>query len=119
MTVLCCVGLFGGFAVGQYLGGPWTVVAPAAGFGIGLFADMKLMRGMHGRSDAQHRSNEPHAANGDTVAQASACCRLAAGDARRSSWLARMVGERGKGQMTLAQIRKTYETDSGEPSHPA
>lgn len=45
--MLCCVGLFGGFAVGQYLGGPWTYIAPAAGFGIGLMADMKFMKGHH------------------------------------------------------------------------
>jgi len=46
--MLCCVGLIGGFAVGQSLGGPWTFIAPAAGFGIGLIADMKLMKGFHG-----------------------------------------------------------------------
>jgi hypothetical protein len=51
--MLCCVGLFGGYAVGQYLGGPWTVIAPAAGFGIGLVADMKLMKGHHKKGD-QH-----------------------------------------------------------------
>lgn len=51
--MLCCAGLIGGMVVGQYLGGPWTVIAPAAGFGIGLVADMKFMRGcqMHGRTD--------------------------------------------------------------------
>lgn len=46
--MLCCVGLFGGLYVGQTLGGPWTVVAPAAGFGLGLIGDMKYMRHMHG-----------------------------------------------------------------------
>lgn len=45
--MLCCVGMIGGVAVGQYLGGPWTFIAPAAGFGIGLTADMKLMKGCH------------------------------------------------------------------------
>ena len=45
--MLCCVGLIGGLAVGQSLGGPWTYIAPAAGFGIGLVADMKFMKGMH------------------------------------------------------------------------
>lgn len=44
--MLCCVGLIGGMAVGQSLGGPWTYIAPAAGFGIGLLADMKFMHGM-------------------------------------------------------------------------
>ena len=51
--MLCCVGLIGGFAVGQSLGGPWTIIAPAAGFGIGLVADMKLMKGHHKKGD-QH-----------------------------------------------------------------
>ncbi len=51
--MLCCVGLIGGFAVGQSLGGPWTIIAPAAGFGIGLVADMKLMKGLHKKGD-QH-----------------------------------------------------------------
>jgi len=39
--MLCCVGLLAGAAAGQYLGGPWTSIAPIAGFGIGLAADMK------------------------------------------------------------------------------
>ena len=51
--MLCCVGLIGGFAVGQSLGGPWTIIAPAAGFGIGLVADMKFMKGHHKKED-QH-----------------------------------------------------------------
>jgi len=51
--MLCCVGLIGGLAVGQSLGGPWTYIAPAAGFGIGLVADMKFMHGMHKKGDQQ------------------------------------------------------------------
>ena len=51
--MLCCVGLIGGMAVGQSLGGPWTFIAPAAGFGIGLIADMKFMHGHHKKQD-QH-----------------------------------------------------------------
>lgn len=51
--MLCCVGLIGGMAVGQSLGGPWAVIAPAAGFGIGLLADMKFMKGMHGKGHRQ------------------------------------------------------------------
>ena len=51
--MLCCVGLIGGFVVGQSLGGPWTVIAPAAGFGIGLAADLKFMKGHHHKGD-QH-----------------------------------------------------------------
>jgi len=46
--MLCCLGLFAGFALGSMLGGPWTFIAPAIGFGLGLLGDMKLMRGKHG-----------------------------------------------------------------------
>ena len=51
--MFCCVGLIGGIAVSQSLGGPWTYIAPAAGFGIGLVADMKFMHGMHKKRDQQ------------------------------------------------------------------
>jgi len=51
--MLCCVGLIGGYVVGQSLGGPWTIIAPAAGFGIGLAADMKFMKGHHKTRDQQ------------------------------------------------------------------
>lgn len=57
--MLCCAGLIGGVAVGQYLGGPWTLVAPAAGFGLGLWGDMKFMGRMHGRGHQHHRVTEP------------------------------------------------------------
>jgi len=60
--MLCCVGLFAGAAVGQSLGGPWTVIAPAAGFGIGFLADMKMMKGMHGHKPAQPPRAQPHGA---------------------------------------------------------
>jgi hypothetical protein len=50
--MLCCVGLFGGYYVGQSLGGHWTITAPAIGFGVGLVGDMKLMRGMHGQNSS-------------------------------------------------------------------
>ena len=49
--MLCCVGLIAGTAVGQSLSGPWTYIAPASGFGIGLIGDMKFMKGMHGRGN--------------------------------------------------------------------
>lgn len=49
--MLCCAGLIGGMAIGQSLGGPWTVIAPAAGFGMGLVGDMKFMKKMHHRGD--------------------------------------------------------------------
>jgi hypothetical protein len=48
--MLCCIGLLGGLSVGQSLGGHWTITAPAIGFGLGFYGDMKLMRGMHGRN---------------------------------------------------------------------
>lgn len=49
--MLCCAGLIGGLVVGQSLGGPWTIAAPAAGFAIGLAADMKFMKGHHRQPD--------------------------------------------------------------------
>jgi hypothetical protein len=56
--MLCCVGLFGGYYVGQSLGGHWTITAPAMGFGLGFIGDMKLMRGMHGKNspNSNHKS---------------------------------------------------------------
>ena len=56
--MLCCVGLFGGAYVGQSLGGHWTITAPAVGFALGLYGDMKLMRGMHGQKspNSNHKS---------------------------------------------------------------
>ncbi len=44
--MLCCIGLIGGLTVGQYFGGPWTFIAPATGFGVGLVGDMKFMHKM-------------------------------------------------------------------------
>jgi hypothetical protein len=55
--MLCCVGLFGGLYVGQSLGGHWTITAPAIGFGLGLFGDTKLMRGMHGHNTSNGDHN--------------------------------------------------------------
>lgn len=60
--MLCCVGLLGGLYVGQSLGGHWTVTAPAVGFGLGLYGDMKFMRGMHGKNSPdsnRHGSSSP------------------------------------------------------------
>ncbi len=45
--MLCCVGLFAGLFIGQYLGGPWTFVAPILGFGLGLVGDRKFMHKYH------------------------------------------------------------------------
>jgi hypothetical protein len=63
--MLCCVGLFGGFYVGQSLGGHWTFTAPAIGFGVGFIGDMKLMRGMHGHNspNSNHKSKREKAEN--------------------------------------------------------
>lgn len=117
--MLCCVGLIGGFAVGQYLGGPWTVVAPAAGFGIGLLADMKLMKGMHkGAEPGEQANSETREAAVAPAARGGACCGLASAAAGRPSWLSRLLGGAGKGEMTLAEIRETYVTHSGEPPSP-
>lgn len=56
--MLCCVGLFGGLYVGQQLGGPWTVIAPAAGFGLGLMGDMKFMHKMHSHSPKKTKEDK-------------------------------------------------------------
>jgi len=155
--MLCCVGLFGGLAVGQSLGGPWTVIAPAAGFGIGLFADMKMMKGMHKKETAHDEAPQP--ATPQTAAapaESGSCCTVASTGGSRRAWLIggaalaavaiyaawdwveasglapilvllvlvpfvlmcmRGHGTRGKAkaEMSLADIRRTYETDSGEP----
>jgi hypothetical protein len=41
--VICCLGLFAGVYLGSMLGGPWTILAPILGFGLGLVGDSKLM----------------------------------------------------------------------------
>ncbi|HKB53114.1 MAG TPA: hypothetical protein VKD22_03885 [Ramlibacter sp.] len=60
--MLCCVGLFAGLAVGQSLGGPWSVIAPAAGFGIGFVADSVLMKRMHGHHTPEAQRPPPQSA---------------------------------------------------------
>jgi hypothetical protein len=171
--MLCCLGLFGGLAVGQSLGGPWTVVAPAAGFAVGLAADMKLMKGMHGRSSAQRARGaeaqqdiQPSRPD-DTASQAqitgptaapaqnASCCGVASANGSKRLWVIgglalaavaifaawdwieasglapilvllllvpfvlmcmRGHGKHGKPkEMSLAEIRKTYETESRDP----
>ena len=59
--MLCCIGLYGGLAVGQSLGGSWTVTAPAIGFGLGLYGDMKLMHRMRVKDspDSNRKSKMP------------------------------------------------------------
>jgi len=115
MSMLCCVGLFGGFAVGQYLGGPWTFAAPAAGFGLGLVADMKMMKGMHKKAEPkEHPDGHEPAPPG----RSAPCCGIAS-RAGRPSWLTRLLGEKAEREMTLAEIRKTYATDAADPPPPA
>jgi len=107
--MMCCVGLMGGAAVGQALGGPWTWIGPAAGFGIGLVADMKMMKG-HAKADAEPKAPDQGAA-AVPAAQSGAGCGIASG-------LTRMLGskeKKEKAEITLAEIRKTYETGSNEP----
>ena len=43
-----------GLGRGAVFGGPWTYIAPAVGFGIGLVGDMKLMKGLHNKGSQQH-----------------------------------------------------------------
>ncbi len=95
--MFCCVGIVGGAAVGQALGGPWTVIAPAAGFGIGLVADMKMMRGQQKAGAAQADKAPEQGATAAPAAQSGACCGTA------------------RGVMTLAEIRKTYQEGASEP----
>ena len=66
--MLCCVGLIGGLAVGQSLGGPWTYIAPAAGFGIGLVADMKFMHRMHANPKPPQTNHKVEGAGGPSPA---------------------------------------------------
>ena len=56
--MLCCVGLFGGLYVGEQLGGPWTYIAPAVGFGVGLIGDMKFMHKSHKHSTNKSDEND-------------------------------------------------------------
>lgn len=49
--MLCCVGLISGMSVGQSMGGPWTYIAPAVGFGVGFLGDMKFMGHMHKKNN--------------------------------------------------------------------
>ncbi len=98
--MMCCVGLFGGAVVGQAMGGPWTVIGPIAGFGVGLVADAKVVKALREtrsrqpnvecrapgavgpeenaeESAGQPPGSEPAAA--PPVASSSACCGVASG----------------------------------------
>jgi hypothetical protein len=47
--------------IGQYLGEPWTFIAPATGFGIGLVGDIKFMHKMHHRPSNKDKEEVTHA----------------------------------------------------------
>lgn len=50
--MICCIGLIIGLMIGLSLGGIWTFVMPAIGFGVGLLIDRKLyMRSHTGNSN--------------------------------------------------------------------
>ncbi|WXG46280.1 MAG: hypothetical protein WED05_06395 [Candidatus Atabeyarchaeum deiterrae] len=51
--MICCLGLFVGLYLGALLGGPWTLIGPIAGFGLGLVLDMRLMHMGHHKEDEQ------------------------------------------------------------------
>ena len=89
--MLCCIGLIGGVAVGQALGGPWTLIAPAAGFGIGLVADMKLMKGHH-KMGNQHDTKSRARKDTDPVCG--------------------MGVDESKAEHQVERMDKTYETKS-------
>ena len=109
--MLCCVGLIGGSVVGQALGGPWTFIGPAAGFGVGLVADMKMMNAFHRKADAEPKTPEQGAAAAP-AAQSGAGCGIASGVMR----VLGMKEQKEKGEMTLAEIRATYQTASSAQS---
>ncbi|MEX2198049.1 MAG: hypothetical protein WD886_04515 [Burkholderiales bacterium] len=96
--------------MGQALGGPWTFVGPAAGFGVGLVADMKMMKRFHRKAQADAETPDGRgsaAAFGDS----SPSCGIASGLTRMLS----AKGARERREMTLAEIRETYRTEPGEP----
>ena len=112
--MLCCVGLIGGSVVGQAMGGPWTFIGPAAGFGLGLVADIKVMKGLHRKAgarqvDAAADAKAPNQGAAVAPPAQSGGCGIASG-------LMRMFGTGGEktGAMTLAEIRRTYETGPGD-----
>ncbi len=54
--MLCCLGLVAGFTAGAALGGPWALIAPVAGFGLGLIGDLTLIR--HGRHGIHKKTKQ-------------------------------------------------------------
>jgi hypothetical protein len=54
--MFCCLGLVAGFVVGSVLGGPWALIAPTAGFGLGLIGDLTLVK--HGLNSIQKNTEK-------------------------------------------------------------
>lgn len=70
---MCCAGLLTGLALGQVIGGPWTLLGPGIGFALGLLADTKIMKSKIKRTAAPV-ANTTH---GVVHKEASmACCRF-------------------------------------------
>lgn len=98
--MLCCVGLIGGSVVGQALGGPWTWIGPAAGFGIGLVVDMKMMKGHQKAAKVDAGPGAPNqGAAAAPAAESGACCGVASG-------LARMLGAKENKEKGEAAVEK-------------
>ncbi len=60
--MICCLGLFIGFYIGEGLGGIWGLIAPGIGVIIGFILDMKFMHGRHHNSS---HKNEPDVINSE------------------------------------------------------
>ena len=48
--MICCLGLFIGYFIGEALGGIWGLVIPGIGFLLGFILDMKFTRGCFHKS---------------------------------------------------------------------
>ena len=55
--MICCIGLFIGFYIGEGLGGFWVLIAPGIGFILGFILDMKFMHGRHHKSSHKNESD--------------------------------------------------------------
>lgn len=54
--MICCLGLFIGYYIGESLGGGWVLIAPAIGFILGFIFDMKFMHGRHHKSSHENET---------------------------------------------------------------
>ncbi|KKN23740.1 hypothetical protein LCGC14_0902010 [marine sediment metagenome] len=55
--MICCLGLFIGFYIGNALGGVWGLIAPGIGFLLGFILDMKFTRGCFHKSSHKNESD--------------------------------------------------------------